>query len=100
MYRQKLFALCVSLILCTVPALAATAASGMSEGVIKKLDRAAGKLAIAHGEIANLKMPPMTMSFKARDAAMLKDFKEGEKIRFRAVDAKGVLTVDSIEAAK
>lgn len=100
MSRQKLFALCVSLIFCTVPALPATAASGMSEGVIKKLDRAAGKLTIAHGEIANLKMPPMTMSFKARDAAMLKDFKEGEKIRFRAVDAKGVLTVDSIEAAK
>jgi len=100
MHRQKLFVLCVSLIFSAVPALAAPAAPGMSEGVIRKLDPATGKLTIAHGEIANLKMPPMTMSFKARDAAMLKDFKEGDKIRFRAVDAKGVLIVDSLVAAK
>ena len=62
--------------------------------------RTAGKLTIAHGEIPNLKMPPMTMSFKARDPAMLKQWKVGDKIRFRATDAKGELTVDSIEAAK
>jgi len=45
-------------------------------------------------------MPPMTMSFKAKDPAMLKQWKEGDKVRFRATEDKGVLTVVSIEAAK
>ena len=71
-----------------------------TDGVIKKIDAAAGKVTIAHGEIANLKMPPMTMSFKARDPAILKPWKEGDKIRFRSAEVKGVLTVYSIEAAK
>ena len=71
-----------------------------TEGVIKKLDATAGKVTIAHAEIVNLNMPPMTMSFKAKDPAMLKPWKEGDKIRFRSADVKGVLTVYSIEAAK
>ena len=72
----------------------------LTDGVIKKLDLAAGKVTIAHGEIVNLKMPPMTMSFKARDPAMLKPWKEGDKVRFRSAEVKGTLTVISIEAAK
>lgn len=72
----------------------------LTDGVIKKIDLPAGKVTIAHGEIANLKMPPMTMSFKARDPAMLKPWKEGDKIRFRSAEVKGVLTVYGIEAAK
>ena len=71
-----------------------------SDGVIKKIDAAKGKVSIAHAEITNLKMPPMTMSFKAKDPAMLKGFREGDKIRFRAAEVKGDLTVVSIEAAK
>jgi Cu(I)/Ag(I) efflux system protein CusF len=71
-----------------------------TDGVIKKLDLAAGRVTIAHGEIVNLKMPPMTMSFKARDPAMLKPWKEGDKVRFRSAEVKGALTVISIEAAK
>ena len=82
------------------PALAAAAAEPLSDGVVKKLDLPAGKVTIAHGEIVNLKMPPMTMSFKARDPAILKPWKEGDKIRFRAAEVKGELTVTSIEAAK
>ncbi len=72
----------------------------LTDGVIKKLDLAAGKVTIAHGEIVNLKMPPMTMSFKARDPAMLKPWKEGDKVRFRSAEVKGALTVISIDAAE
>lgn len=71
-----------------------------TDGVIKKLDVAAGKVTIAHGEIKNLSMPPMTMSFKAKEPAMLKPWKEGDKVRFRSAEVKGTLTVISIEAAK
>lgn len=71
-----------------------------SDGVIKKIDSAKGKVSIAHGEIANLKMPPMTMTFSAKDPAMLKGFKEGDKVRFRAAEVKGNLTVVTLDAAK
>jgi Cu/Ag efflux protein CusF len=70
------------------------------DGVIRKVDKASATITISHGEIPNLNMGAMTMSFKAKNAAMLKPWKEGDKIRFRAADAKGVLTVLSIEAAK
>lgn len=70
------------------------------DGVVRKLDRASGTVTITHGEIANLNMGAMTMSFKAKTPAMLKPWKEGDKIRFRAAEVKGVLTVVSIEAAK
>jgi Cu/Ag efflux protein CusF len=45
-------------------------------------------------------MPPMTMTFKAKSPEVLKGWKEGDKVRFRAAEVKGDLTVVSIEAAK
>jgi Cu/Ag efflux protein CusF len=72
----------------------------LTDGVIKKLDAAAGKVTIAHGAIVNLDMPAMTMSFVAKTPTVLAKWKEGDKIRFRAADVGGVLTVVSIEAAK
>jgi len=87
------------LVSATVLALAHDGHLPQSDGVIKKIDAAKGKVSIAHGEIANLKMPPMTMTFNAKDPAMLKGFKEGDKVRFRAAEVKGDLTVVSIDAA-
>ncbi|MDA8129284.1 MAG: copper-binding protein [Betaproteobacteria bacterium] len=55
----------------------------LSEGVIRRIDLDAGKITIRHGELANLGMPAMTMTF-AGDRAMLKDYKVGDRIRFRA----------------
>jgi Cu/Ag efflux protein CusF len=72
----------------------------LTDGVIKKVDAAAGKVTIAHGAIVNLDMPAMTMSFKAKTPAVLATWKEGDRIRFRAAEVGGVLTVISIEAAK
>lgn len=100
MNRSTLLALCASLLFSAVPAMAAPEAVAPTDGVIKRLDRASGTVTITHGELPNLNMGPMTMSFKAKTPALLKPFKEGDKIRFRVVDAKGVLTVISIEAAK
>ena len=95
-----LFAALATLLFVSFSAAAHEGHLPQTDGVIKKLDLAAGKVTIAHAEIANLKMPPMTMSFKAKDPAILKSWKEGDKIRFRSAEVKGVLTVYSIEAAK
>lgn len=101
MNRHAFLALCASLIFSATPALAAPeAVTPPTDGVIRKLNRASGSITITHGELPNLNMGPMTMSFKAKDPAMLKKWKEGDKIRFRAAEVKGELTVTSIEAAK
>ena len=53
----------------------------------------------AHGAF-DLGMPGMTMIFHVKDAAMLDQVKEGDKIQFTAERANGALTVTKIEAAK
>lgn len=100
MNRYAFVALCAALILPAAPALAAPEAVVPTDGVIRKLDRASGTVTITHGELPSLNMGPMTMSFKASKPAMLKSLKEGDKVRFRAAEVKGELTVTSIEAAK
>jgi Cu(I)/Ag(I) efflux system periplasmic protein CusF len=72
----------------------------MAEGEIKKIDKETGKVTIKHGEIKNLDMPPMTMVFRMKDAAMLDKVKAGDKINFSAEKINGNFTVTEIEAAK
>lgn len=99
MKRNKFLVLCATLMFSAAPAVAAPDTAPLADGVIKKIDPT-GKVTIAHGRIENLDMPPMTMRFKAEKPEILKPWKEGDKVRFRAVEVKGVLTVTSIEATK
>ena len=71
-----------------------------SEGTVKKVDKAATKITIKHGPLANLGMPPMTMAFRVSDPAMLDQVKAGEKIRFTAENVGDALTVTALEPAK
>lgn len=71
----------------------------MTEGEIRKVDKSAGKITVKHGEIKNLDMPPMTMVFGVKDAAMLDKVKQGEKVRFRAANEDGKFTITEIQAA-
>lgn len=100
MNRTAFLALCTNLLLLSFPVQALEGQPPQVDGVIRKLDKAAGNVTITHGELPNLNMGPMTMSFKAKPPSLLKPWKEGDKIRFRVADVKGVLTVLSIEAAK
>ncbi|MEP6791280.1 MAG: copper-binding protein [Ramlibacter sp.] len=72
----------------------------MTEGEVRKVDLDAKKLTLKHGPIKNLDMPAMTMVFQVADAAMLDKIKVGDKVRFRAADAGGKLTVTEIETRK
>jgi len=65
----------------------------MSEGVVRKVDAAAGKLTLRHGPIVNLDMPPMTMVFRVQTPALLQNLKAGDRVRFRAEQIEGVFTV-------
>jgi Cu(I)/Ag(I) efflux system periplasmic protein CusF len=71
------------------------------EGTVKKVDKAAGKVTLAHGPLTNLGMTMgMTMAFRVKDAAWLDQMKEGDKIRFLADNANGVYTVVKYEPVK
>ena len=71
----------------------------MTQGEVKKIDLKAQTVTIKHGEISNLSMPAMTMAFRAKDAALLKDLKVGDKLRFHAEDEHGTLIVTALEKA-
>jgi Cu/Ag efflux protein CusF len=72
----------------------------MSEGVVRKIDRKAGEITIAHGPLANLGMPKMTMTFRVAGAASLDGIKEGASVRFVAKDVGGELILVTLQAAK
>jgi Cu(I)/Ag(I) efflux system protein CusF len=79
-------------------AAAASAQPVLTDGLVRKVDQTTGKITLKHGEIRNLDMPPMTMVFSARDKALLKDVKAGDKVRFAAdKDAAGEYILTAIE---
>lgn len=78
----------------------ATASEAMADGEIRKVDAAAKKITIRHGELRNLDMPAMTMVFHVGDPAMLEAVKVGDKVHFRADRIGGALTVVELAPAK
>ena len=91
---KKLIA--VALLSVSLPAVA----QEMSEGEIRKVNKDAQKITIKHGPLKNLDMPPMTMVFRVRDAALLDAVKQGDKVMFNAENVGGQYVVTKIEAAK
>ena len=77
----------------------ATADAALTPGIIKKIDKEAGKLTIQHGRISNLNMPAMTMAFKVKDAAMIDQVKPGDQINFVVERVNGTLTVTRLKSA-
>ena len=78
----------------------AAASADKAEGEVRKIDKGNAKLTLKHGEIRNLEMPPMTMVFRVKDAALLEQVKEGDKIRFTTDKVGGQYTVTGIEPAR
>lgn len=77
----------------------ATAPSALGDGIVKKIDKAGGKLTIAHDALPN-GMPAMTMAFKVRDPAWLEQLRDGQKIRFASESVDGAMTVVRLEVQK
>ena len=64
-----------------------------SEAEVRRVDKAAAKLTLRHGELKGIGMPPMTMAFGVSDPTLLDNLKPGDTISFRATDDNGKLTV-------
>jgi Cu(I)/Ag(I) efflux system periplasmic protein CusF len=86
----------------TFAAFSAHAQTGLpqTEGEVRKVDTAAGKITLKHAEIKNLDMPAMSMAYVVKDAALLKKVKPGDKVNFTADKINGAFTVVSIEPRK
>ncbi|KVW96228.1 copper-binding protein [Thiobacillus denitrificans] len=77
----------------------AVQSSAMSEGVVRKIDVANGKITLRHGPLVNLDMPPMTMVFRVQPPALLSGIKVGDKVKFHVEQIDGTYTVTAIQAA-
>ena len=77
----------------------ARAEGPMSQGEIVKLDKAAGRVTLKHGEIKNLDMPPMSMVFRVREAKMLDGVAVGDRVRFVAEKVNGQYLLTTLTKA-
>lgn len=75
------------------------AEASFTEGEVRRIDKAAGKITLKHGPIAHLEMPAMSMVFQAKPKALLDRLKEGDKVRFKAEKIQGAYVVTEIQAA-
>ena len=78
----------------------ASAQAPMTNGVVKRVDRTAGSVTIAHEALTNLGMPSMTMTFQVKDRTWLDGLKDGTKVRFTAENVNGALTVVALAKDK
>jgi len=81
-------------------AVTAVAAETIS-GEVKKIDENAGKITLKHGAAKSLGMDEgMTMVYRVKDPAMLKQVKVGDKVQFEAEDADSGMTVTKLQKSK
>ena len=60
-------------------------------GTVKEID--ASRVILAHGPIATLNWPAMTMSFKLKDAALSRGIKAGDIVDFELVQSGNMYVV-------
>ena len=72
----------------------------LSEGLVKKVDKAQGKITLKHGPLQNMDMPGMTMVFRVQDVGWLDQVQPGDKVRFVADRVNGALTVTKLEMVR
>ena len=87
-------------VLLGLAAASVVAATDLTDGEVRKVDRDAQKVTIKHGEIKSLDMPAMTMVFNVKDGGVLDKLKAGDKVRFKAVNEGGKYFVTEIQTAK
>ncbi len=81
-------------------ATAAVAAESIT-GEVKKIDEGAGKITLKHGPAKSLGMDEgMTMVYRVKDPAMLKQVKVGDKVTFEAEEAASGYTVTKLQKSK
>ncbi|WP_175492117.1 copper-binding protein [Nitrosomonas sp. Nm34] len=55
---------------------------------------------LAHGPIASLKWPAMTMNFKIMDHAIMQEIKVGDSVAFTFIQSNGDYVITHIQPSK
>jgi Cu(I)/Ag(I) efflux system protein CusF len=80
---------------------AVTAQEASISGEVRKIDGNAGKITLKHGPARSLGMDEgMTMAYRVKDPAMLKQVKVGDQVTFEAENADGGFVVTKLQKAK
>ena len=78
---------------------AAHAQASEALGEVRKVDAAAAKVTLKHGEIKSLDMPPMTMTYRVKDKTLLNGVNAGDKVWFTAEKIDGQYVVTTLKPA-
>ena len=98
---NRIIRITAALALALSVATGALAAGASISGEVKKIDEGAGKITLKHGPAKSLGMDdPMTMVYRVKDPAMLKQVKVGDKVTFEAEEAASGYTVTKMDKAK
>ncbi|OYU42773.1 MAG: hypothetical protein CFE44_22120 [Burkholderiales bacterium PBB4] len=73
-------------------------AADWARGEVRKVDKAALKITLKHGDIKSLDMPPMTMVFRVADTALLDSVKVGDQVQFSVERRAGAIVVTQLKA--
>ncbi|WP_321958004.1 copper-binding protein [Burkholderia cenocepacia] len=65
----------------------------LTDAEVKEIDAGRQLVTLKHGALDNIRMPPMTMVFKAGDAAMIPSLHVGDRVRVRVENVNGTLTI-------
>ena len=68
-----------------------------ASGKVTKVDQAKGSVTIAHGPVATMNWPSMTMSFKVKDKTMLDKVQNGQQVDFSFVESGKEHTITEIK---
>lgn len=80
----------------------ASAATVSHEGTatVKGVDLDKGTVKLAHGPIASLKWPAMTMDFKFKDRALMQGIKVDDAVTFTFIESNGDYVITHIKSRK
>ncbi|MBS0299808.1 MAG: copper-binding protein [Proteobacteria bacterium] len=77
-----------------------TIVSHEGKATVKAIDMNHGIMKLAHGPIASLKWPAMTMDFKVKDKELLQKIKADDVITFTFIQSDSDYIVTRIQASK
>lgn len=95
--------ICVVLVLVGLMAMQPVSAATVThEGTatVKGIDLDKGTVKLAHGPIASLKWPAMTMDFKFKDSALMQGINVGDAVTFTFVESNGDYVVTHIKSSQ
>ncbi len=81
-------------------AAAVMAQQPLTAGEVTKLDKTGGRITLKHGEIKNLDMPPMSMTFRVANPKLLDGVTVGDRVHFAAERLNGQFTVTVLNKAR